>query len=76
MRKLAAEQFARSRGGTIVELQTPWSNVAPVYGIELAGRQVMDAVKSGEIAKLMGVQYTPAMANLATALAGGANASS
>jgi len=34
------------------------------------------AVKSGEIAKLMGVQYTPAMANLATALAGGANASS
>jgi len=35
-----------------------------------------NTVKSGEIATLMGVQYTPAMANLATALAGGANASS
>jgi hypothetical protein len=76
MRRLAAEQFARPRGGTVIELQNPWSNVAPVYGIELAGGQVIDAVKSGEIAKLMGVQYTPAMANLATALAGGANASS
>ena len=88
----AAQQFAAVLGGTVVQVQTPWSNAAPVYGIELPGGQVVDgtaianilgnnaaypstAVKSGEIAKLMGAQYTPSMANLATQLAGGANAS-
>jgi hypothetical protein len=87
----AAQQFAQVLGGSVVQLQTPWSNLAPVYGIELPDGQLLDAtavanilgnnaaypsaaVKSGEIAKLMGVQYTPAMANLATQLAGGANA--
>jgi hypothetical protein len=88
----AAQQFAQVLGGTVVQIQTPWSTLAPVYQIELPGGQVIDAtgianilgnnaaypseaVKSGEIAKLMGVQYTPALANLATQLAGGANAS-
>jgi len=87
----AAQQFAQVLGGTVVQLQTPWSSAAPVYGIELPGGQVVDgtaianilgnnaaypgaAVKSGEIAKLIGVQYAPGMANLATQLAGGANA--
>jgi hypothetical protein len=87
----AAQQFAPVLGGTVVQIQTPWANVAPVYGIELPDGQVIDAtaianilgnnaaypsaaVKSGEIAKLMGVSYTPAMANLATELGGGANA--
>jgi hypothetical protein len=87
----AAQQFAQVLGGTVVQIQTPWSNAAPVYGIELPGGQVLDgtaianilgnnaaypsaAVKSGEIAKMMGVQYTPALANLATQLAGGVNA--
>jgi hypothetical protein len=88
----AAQQFAAMLGGTVVQVPTPWSNAAPVYGIELPGGQIIEgtaianilgnnaaypsaAVKSGEIAKLMGAQYTPAMANLATQLAGGANAS-
>jgi hypothetical protein len=87
----AAQQFATVLGGTVVQLQTPWSNVAPVYGIALPSGEVVDgtaianilgnnaaypsaAVKSGEIAKLMGAPYTPTMANLATQLAGGANA--
>jgi hypothetical protein len=87
----AAQQFAQTLGGTVVPLRTSWANVAPVYGIELPGGQVIDAtaianilgnnaaypsaaVKSGEIAKLMDVPYTPAMATLATQLAGGANA--
>jgi hypothetical protein len=88
----AAQQFAAVLGGTVVGLQTPWANAAPVYGIELPSGEVIDgtaianilgnnaaypsaAVKSGEIAKLMGVQYTPALVNLAMQLAGGANAS-
>ena len=88
----AAQQFAAVLGGTVVQVQTPWSNSAPVYGIEMPGGAVIDgtaianilgnnaaypsaAVKSGEIAKLAGIQYTPALANLATQLASGANAS-
>jgi len=82
----AAQQFAQVLGGTVVQLQAPWSNTAPVYGIEMPGGQMIDAttianilgnnaaypgaaVKSGEIAKLLGVQYSPGMANLATQLA-------